>query len=162
VNLPQQDGLTNQLIPTRETRAYSIVSVPLDQAKQTQPEFDSFRGISDGAQDYTYVYGSTLIPDRPVSVASYSAGVPKVEPLHLVEVEKALTNCGVPVRDLQRVPEKFLISRGFSRYGQVSDLSEQDLSLRVEYSGSAKVKLFDHFICGLRRMIVSSEGVRVE
>ena len=161
-NLPQQDGLTNQLIPTRETRAYSIVSVPLDQARQSNPEFDSLVGIPDGAVDYTYVYGSTLIPDRPVSVAKYSSAVPKVEPLHLVEVEKALSNVGLDVRDLQRVPEKFIIARSFSRYGQVSNLSDHDLSLRVEYSGSAKVKLFEHFICGLRRMIVSSEGIRVE
>ena len=57
------------------------------------------------------------------------------------------------------MPERFLLGRGFSKYGQVADLSNRDLSLRVEYSGAVEQKLYNHYVCHLRRMIVSPAGV---
>lgn len=159
VNLNALNGLTNQLIPANSARAYSILSVPLSQKKQLQLSADSLQGQVDGCQNYQYVLGGHLIPDRPIDLVKYTNVVPHVDALHLIELEKALVNCGYGVRDLQRVPQRFLLGRGFSKYGQVADLSQRDLSLRVEYVDATEQKLFNHYICHLRRMIISPAGV---
>ena len=55
-------GLTNQIIPAVQTRAYSVVSVPLDSTVQnnnSDPR-SSFKGICDGIQNYQYVVGSSF------------------------------------------------------------------------------------------------------
>ncbi len=159
VNLNAINGLTNQLIPATAMRAYSVLSVPLAQSEQLNLRDDSFQGQTDGCQNYQYSLGSSLIPDRPISLTRYNNLHPHTEALHLLELEKAFTNCGFGVRDLQRVPKKFLIGRAMSRYGQVSDLNSRDLSLRVEYVGATKQKMFNHYVCHLRRMVVSNGNV---
>ena len=159
VNLTATNGLTNQLIPATAMRAYSVLSVPLAQENQLSLSEDSLAGVTDGCQNYQYVLGGNLIPDRPIELARYTNLHPHTEALHLLELEKALVNCGYGVRDLQRVPEKFFIGRAFSKYGQVADLNSRDLSLRVEYSGATQQKMYNHYVCHLRRMVVSQARV---
>ena len=159
VNLTAKNGLTNQLIPARSQRAYSVLSVPLAQDKQLDFEQDSLQGQVDGCQSYQYVIGGHLIPDRPIQLQRYNNVPAHVDALHLIELEKSLVNCGYGVRDLQRVPERFLIGRSFSKYGQVSDLNSRDLSLRMEYSGATEQKLFNHYVCHIRRMVVAQGRV---
>ena len=160
VNLTAKIGLTNQLIPATAQRAYSCLSVPLSNAAQIDLAADSLGGIIDSCQNYQYVHGNKLIPDRPVPLERYNNAPPHIDALHLIELEKALLNCGFPTRNLQRVPQNFLIARAFSKYGQVAELFGEDLSLRVEYSGEATVeKIYDHFICHIRRMTISNGRV---
>lgn len=160
VNLNAVNGLTNQLIPATSMRAYSCLSVPLSQNNQIDIRADSMRGETDGCQNYQYVLGGHLIPDRPIDLRRYSLASPHPDALHLIEAEKALQNCGYGVRNLQRVPERFFIGRAFSKYGQVADLNSRDLSLRVEYESAQEQKLFNHYICHLRRMVVGPQGVQ--
>jgi len=161
VNLTALNGLTNQLIPATSMKAYSVLSVPLAQDEQISIEADSLQGQVDGCQNYQYVLGGNLIPDRPIQLQRYSSSPPHVDALHLIELEKSLTNCGYGVRDLQRVPERFLIGRAFSKYGQVSDLHSRDLSLRIEYQGATKQKLFNHYVCHIRRMVIAQGRVQM-
>lgn len=159
VNLNAINGLTNQLIPATSERAYSVLSIPLAQNKQLSIDEDSFQGQVDGCQNYQYVFGGHLIPDRPIDLVRYTNPEPHTDALHLIELEKSLVNCGYGVRNLQRVPERFLIGRAFSKYGQVSNLNGRDLSLRVEYSGASNQKLFNHYVCHLRRLVINPQGV---
>ena len=159
VNLSALNGLTSQIVPAKAMRAYSILSVPLFQSKQNDMSADSFKGSIDGCQNYQYVLGGHLIPDRPISLSRYDQTEPKIDALHLIELEKSLVNCGYGVRNLQRVPVRFLLGRAFSKYGQVSDLSQRDLSLRIDYRGAVSQKLFNHYVCHLRRMTINSNGV---
>ena len=159
VNLNAQNGLTSQLIPATSMRAYSVLSVPLALDRQIDLIDDSFRGLTDGCQNYQYILGGHMIPDRPIDLQRYALAAPHTDALHLIEAEKALANCGYGVRNLQRVPERFFIGRAFSKYGQVADLHSRDLSLRVEYLGATETKLFNHYICHLRRMVVGPNGV---
>ena len=153
-NLTSVNGLSTQLIPTNAMRAYSCLSVPIPQDVYTQIEADSLAGVVDGAKNYQYVLGGNLIPDRPIELERYTLDPPRTEALHLLEAEKALVNCGYAVRNLQRVPNRFLIGRGFSRYGQVADLNGRSLSLRVLYQGATDQKIYNHYICHIRRMTV--------
>ncbi len=160
-NLSTTNGLTNQLIPAVQTRAYSIMSVPLSIGDQNSIASDSFQGLTDGCQNYQYVHGGSLIPDRPINLVRYTQTPARTDALHIVELEKSLVNAGYGVRNLLRVPDRFFIGRAFSKYGQIMNLANQDLSLRVEYVGSTKEKLFEHFIQSLRRVNISSKGIMV-
>lgn len=151
-NLTSLNGLSTQLIPTNAERAYSCLSVPLPQDVYTEITADSLSGVVDGAQNYQYVLGGNLIPDRPIELQRYNLLPARTEALHLLEAEKALVNCGYAVRDLQNVSDRFLIARGFSRYNQVTDLNDRSLSLRVLYQGATNQKIFNHYICHLRRL----------
>ena len=160
-NLSTTNGLTNQLIPAVQTRAYSILSVPLGISEQNNINKDSFKGLTDGCQNYQYVYGGSLIPDRPINLIRYTQTPERTDALHIVELEKSLVNAGYGVRNLLRVPNRFLLGRAFSKYGQVMNLAPQDLSLRVEYAGASQEKLYEHFVQSLRRVNISSKGVMV-
>ena len=151
-NLTSTNGLSTQLIPTNAERAYSCLSVPLPQDVYTNISADSLSGVVDGAQNYQYVLGGNLIPDRPIELQRYNLLPARTEALHMLECEKALVNCGYAVRDLQNVSDRFLIARGFSRYNQVTDLNDRSLSLRVLYQGATERKIFNHYICHLRRL----------
>ena len=163
VNLTATIGLTNQLIPATARRAYSVLSVPLSNAAQIDLAADSLGGIIDHCQNYQYVHGNSLIPDRPVPLGRYNNTPPHVDALHVIELEKALLNCGFATRNLQRLPQHFLMGRSFSKYGQVADLWGEDLSMRVEYSGEAtETKIYNHYLCHLRRMTIVQGRVTAE
>ena len=156
------NGLTTQWIPTEATRAYSCLSTPLSQNKQLGIEYDSFRPETNGARNYQYSHGNKLIPDRPVHLERNSQTIPKPNALALIELEKALVNSGVAVRDLQRSPEKFNIGRAFSRYGGTANMAGQTLSLRVEYSGATDRLMFNNYIHQLRRIKVQGSNITAD
>jgi len=160
-NLSTTNGLTNQLIPAVQNRAYTILSIPLGISEQNNINKDSFKGLTDGCQNYQYVYGGSLIPDRPIDLVRYTQSPQRTDALHIVELEKSLVNAGYGVRNLLRVPNRFLLGRAFSKYGQVMNLAPQDLSLRVEYEGATEEKLYEHFIQSLRRVNISSKGIMI-
>ncbi len=160
-NLATLNGLTSQLIPSTQTMAYSILSVPLSQEGQNDITTSAFRGQRDGSQTYQYTLGSALVPDRPIELERYTQSPPRAEMLHLMELEKAWVNSKLPVRNLLRPADNFLIGRAWSRYGQVANLADESLTLRVSYSGATVQKMFDHFIYYLRRIRISSDGIEV-
>ena len=163
-NLSTLNGLTDQLIPAQAQRAYSIISVPLALNKFNTTGASAFVGDLVGSQNYQYVFNGHLIPDRPVDLKRIAVAQ-KPGQVHLVEVEKTLTNCGYVVRNLQRLQDSFFIGRAFSKYGQVFNLKSADLNLRVEYAGVDSAmhgaKFFHHFVCHLRSINISNNGVRV-
>ena len=124
-------------------------------------ESSSFKGVIDGTQNYQYVFGGSLIPDRPISLVRYTQSPQRTDALHLVELEKSLVNANYGVRNLLQVPDRFMIGRAFSKYGQVFNLSPQSLSLRVEYDNGTEEKLYEHFVQHLRRVNISNNGVMV-
>ena len=136
-----------------------MFSVPLSQNDQLDIRESAFGGSIDGSQNYQYVHGGSLIPDRPIELFRYTQTPARTDALHLVELEKAMVNASYGVRNLLRIPNKFLIGRAFSKYGQVYNLGDESLSLRVEYQGATKQKLFEHFVCYLKRVNISSNGV---
>jgi len=153
------NGLTTQWIPTEATRVYSCLSTPLAQNHQLGIQYDSFKPETNGAKNYNYSWGNKLIPDRPVHLERFSQAIPKPNALALIELEKALTNCGIAVRDLQRSPEKFNIGRAFSKYGGTANLSGSTLSLRVEYQGAQEPLMFNNYIHQLRRIQIQGASI---
>lgn len=162
-NLNTINGLTNQLIPANQKRAYSILSVPLAINRQNVLTHDesSLVGVPDNAKNYQYVFRGNLIPDRPVKTERFSLTTATPNALALVETEKALVNANYGVRNLTQSNEKFVVARAFSKYNQVFDLSAGDLALRVEYEGAQLEKLYEHFVQYIRRINIGTNGVMV-
>lgn len=160
VNLSATNGLTNQFIPCILPRAYSIISLPLSQNLQNNVAYDSFQGLIDGCQNYQYMLGTNTIPNRPIKLTRYSKSPSFPDALALVESEKCLVNCGFACRNLQRMPDRFFIGRAFSKYGQVADLETKDLSLRVEYREAITEKIYNHYLCYLKRVVISRGNIR--
>jgi hypothetical protein len=162
-NQSNTQGIVQAQIPTLATRGKSVICQPLPVQFYRTMDFSSFSGIPDSARNYQFVFGSSLIPSRPANLERYSQATPRNEALHTSELQKALVNIGRSVFNLQRIQDHFLIARGFNKYGQITDLAEQTLSLRVDYSANAGFqKIFNNFVWSLKRLIVSKGQVRVE
>ena len=161
-NVFATSGLTTQDIPAQQTRAYSILSVPLATRATSDIRYDSFQAEPDDATSYQYVLGNATVPDRMVDLSRTTTSDSAISQLALLETEKAISNCGLVVRDLINVKRKLIIGRALSRYGQVYNLAEDSVALRVEYPLGARVaKNFCHQICSLNRLNISKSGVRV-
>ena len=158
-------GLQQMIIPTRMRRAKSIFSQPLPVNNFRNLAISSFQGVADNARTYEFIYGTKHYPSRLAPLNRYSLVIGtrdrfRPEALHSSELQKAILNVNEKVLSLQRIPDHFTIARGLTKYGQVMDLSQQTLSLRVDYNTNAALnKLFNNYVYGLRRIVVNKDGV---
>ena len=154
------NGLTTNWIPTESTRVYSCLSTPLGQNNQLSIENDSFKPLTNGARNYTYSWGNSLYPNRPVHLERNSQTIPKPNALALIELEKCLVNAGIPVRDLQRSTDRFNIGRAFSKYGGTTSLQGQTLSLRIEYQNAVDRLMINNYVHSLRRLTIRQGSIQ--
>ena len=145
VNQNNTTGVSQIQIPTMARMAKSIISQPLSISAYRDFTRSSFKGIPDFARDYQWQLGNELVPTRRVPLSRYSQGG-QSEPLHLTELQKALINAEKDVRTLHRVEDNFAIARALNRYKQFTDLSDETVSLRVDYDAGASQKIFNNYI----------------
>lgn len=168
-NQSNKVGLTTALIPAQQSRALSCISQPLAVNGFRDIALSSLVGEPDNARNYQFVFGTHLIPNRVVELSRYSqqigTGLGRVfrsDALHLSELQKAILNINEPVRNLHKIHEHFAIGRAFTRYGQVFNLKDNSLSLRVDYENTASQdKLFNNYIFHKRRLVINKDGVSV-
>lgn len=168
-NQSNKVGLTTALIPAQQSRALSCLSQPLAVNGFRDVALSSLVGEPDDARNYQFVFGTHLIPNRVVELSRYSqqlgtglARTFRSDALHLSELQKAILNINEPVRNLHKIHEHFAIGRAFTRYGQVFNLKDNSLSLRVDYESTASQdKLFNNYIFHKRRLIINKDGVSV-
>lgn len=165
-NVPAGEVLTQLNIPAFNERAVAIHCMPLENGLKESMENDNFASVLDGVQYYNFYVNGKSQPTRKVPLGRLNNSPSLVEQLALWEVEKSMSTSRVVCRNLQRPQDNFVISRALARYGGVYDLrADGNISLRVEYSTATpptKQKLFVSYIMGLRRLIVSKDGCRVE
>ena len=164
-NQVNTNGIVQIQVPTMAKRAKAIISQPVPVSRFRDLQFDSFSGVPDTARNYQFVKGSELVPSRSVNLERYSqavaqGGQTKNEPLHTAELHKALLNIQEPVFSLQKIADSFAIARSFNKYGQITDLSNETLSLRVDYEGGVQ-KVFNSYIFKLARLQIANGQVSV-
>ena len=164
-NQVNTNGLVQVQVPTLAKRAKSIMVQPVPVNNFRVLQADSFSGVPDNARNYQFIKGNELVPSRIVNLERYSQAVAqngqtKNEPLHTAELHKALLNVEEPVFSLQKIADSFAIARAFNKYGQITDLSEESLSLRVDYNGGVQ-KVFNTYIFKLARLTVANGVVSV-
>lgn len=165
VNLAAIQGPTSQLISIPNiTRALGVLSIPLNQNRQSGLTFRSLVGEPDGMSNYQYELGQNgLVPNRPVVVDKASLGNPLIQTQEVNEKMKVLDSFGYRVANLNRVGMNFSVGRQFSRPNMYFNLMRAgDLILRCAYdSGQSAPKLFCHFINHLRSINISKNGMQI-
>lgn len=159
-NQVNTSGLVQIQIPTLAKRSKSVFCQPIPVSSYRSLAVSSFQGIADNARSYQFVKGNELQPSRVVQLQRYSQAVgtttqKRNEPIHTSELQKALVNIGLSVYSLQKIAENFSIARSFNKYGQVTDLSNESLSLRIDYD-SGVAKLFNTYIYKLARLTIAN------
>jgi hypothetical protein len=150
-------------IPTINRRATSLLTLPVDNQKDTAVYENNLETITDNASNYNYIIDGKFMPTRKVRLSQLSQGIPKTEQVALFEFEKALSSIRVHPKNLDYQKDNFSFGRALGRYGGVYDLSQTgNASLRVEYSNPLRNKLMVTFVGGLRRLVVSKDGRFVE
>ena len=155
-------GITQIQVPTIAHRAKSLVVQPLVSSEYRDFLAQSLSGVPDGARDYQFQFGNHLVPTRKASLLRYSQTPARVEPLHATELQKALINISRPVFSLQNIDGHFSIARAFNRYGQITDLGDETISLRVDYDSGASLKIFNNYVFKLARIVISKGAVMIE
>jgi len=159
-NIAAIQGTAHCLIPAMETRARTVIVQPLDVATTRDMSAASFRGILDDIQGYQFIFGTKQSPSAEVDLTRLSMSPAKSSPIHLTENEKALVSIGQPVTSFCQSQQQLLISRAFAKYGNVSDLTTEALSLRARYgSAASKAKIFNCMVWHLRAVNISRSGV---
>lgn len=160
-NITNAQGMTSNLIPANESRAYSIISVPLLMADQTNTLHSSLLGKFHRELSYQWSMNGSIVPDRPIDLRKYSHSKNPV--LHIMENEKAIENSKIACRNLWKTEHRLIFARALSRYGQVHNLMETTTMLRVTYDNTASSDnyLLNNNIIHLNRMIISADGVTV-
>lgn len=166
-NQSNTTGLMQAQIPTLMKRAKALFTQPLATATATARSIGahSLSGITDNAQTYEFIHGVKHMPSRLAPLQRYSqtvaagTGLVRAEALHMSELQKAIVNVGERVLNLQEISHNFAVSRSLTKYGQVKDLSDETLSVRIDYLNGAQQKIFNNYVVGLRRINVSSQGV---
>lgn len=150
-------------IPTINRRATSLLTLPVDNQKDTAVYENNLETITDNASNYNFIIDGKFMPTRKVRLSQLSQGISKTEQVALFELEKALSSVRVHPKNLDYQKENFVIGRALGRYGGVYDLSQTgNASLRVEYSNPIRNKLMVTYVGGLRRLVVNKEGRFVE
>jgi hypothetical protein len=159
-NIVNAQGLTSNLIPANQSRAYSILSVPLTQNSQTSLIQSSLVARYEDQKNYQWVMNGNLIPDRPIDITKYENSKHPV--LHIMENEKAVENAKCAVRNLWNTEDRLLFGRALSRYGQVHDLQGKTTMLRVNYPNTpGETVLLNNNVVHLNRMVIQADGVVV-
>ena len=109
--------------PCLENMAKGIIAVDL---KQQHSFFESnLKGVQDCVKDYQWVLDNKLVPDRHVSVqAEQFTDFPAWNEISVSEREKALRSFNIPVLDLTKVNEHFIIGRELAKPGAIADISQ--------------------------------------
>jgi hypothetical protein len=165
-NQVNTQGIVQIQIPTLATRAKSIMCQPIPNVNFRNLSVSSFAGTPDNARNYQFVKGTELIPSRVADLERYSQVIGATtqrrnEPLHTSELQKSLVNIGSSVYSLQRIFDNFVIARSLNKYGQITDLSNDTLSLRVDYDAGGRQKVFNNYVYKLARLTISRGIVSV-
>lgn len=159
-NIVNAQGMTSNLIPANQSRAYSLLSVPLTQDSQTSLIESSLLAKYEDQKNYQWVLNGNLVPDRPIDLSKYE--FEKNPVLHIMENEKAMGNAKNKVRNLWSTADRLLFGRALSRYGQVHDLQGKTTMLRVTYPNTVgDTVLLNNNVVHLNRMVIQADGVVV-
>jgi len=183
----QGDNVANVRLPLIESRATSILCVPTDAKSYNNREMlscsatylinsesDDVRnfstrsgitGISDGLQEYQFIYDGKINPSRKVDVSKISAKN-SISQQWCIEAEKALAMADIEPLSFLQFQENFFVGRALAiGRNAVYDARGKDFNLQVEYTSSSqqtKDKLWNNFVSHIRRLVIKNGSIQVQ
>jgi len=162
-NIQAAERISQVNIPSFNERAISIFCLPTDLGLQESLFNENVSTVLDTISSYQFFVNGTGQPTKKVDLTSLSRANSQPAQLALWENEKALSSARVMIRDLKNPEKNFMVSRALARYGGVYDLKQDgSISLKQEFTNPIKNKLLITYICHLRRLRISNQGLVVE
>ena len=125
-------------------------------------------GIWDNATDYQWFYNGQLNPSRPVVVNKISNKT-SIGQQPLIELEKALSVCGIKPLSFRKYQHNAVIGRALSLQDGTYNTVGKDFNLQINYQESAadglspvKNKLWMNFVHHIRRLVIKGNQVSIE
>ena len=184
------DRVANIRIPIENSRAKSILCVPLDSTPYSAKEIISadttykiehehtlqnptnyrlrscrpnLEGIVDHITNFQFLYDQRLQPNRRVDLTRVSSKK-AISGQHMIELDKALSQAGITGHSMARFNSNFVIGRALALGSAVYDARNKDFSLQVNYqedTAPTKAKLWCMYCAHIRRIEVKSGNVSV-
>jgi len=179
------DNVANIRLPLIESRATAALCVPTDATQYSTKQLlsasstylvneatddvinrtqrSAIVGISDGLQEYQWIYDSKINPNRKVDVSKISAKN-SVSQYWSIEAEKALAMADIEPMSFLSFQDNFFVGRALALgKNAVYDTRGKDFVLQVEYTDQAnpqtKPKLWNNFISHIRRLEIKNGGL---
>ena len=184
------DRVANIRIPINNTRAKSILCVPLDSSvystKQILDASETYQiqkegttlnptnyrlrscrpnleGVVDNLTNYQFLYDQRLQPSRRVDTTKISSKT-SISGQHLIELDKALSQAGITGHSMARFNQNFVIGRALSLGNATYNAVNKDFNLQVNYQEDdpqTKPHLWCCFVAHVRRIEMRSGNVSV-
>jgi len=136
-------SLSNEIfIPNDLQRCYCILAV--NENLRTRRLYRSaFTPEKQNLFNYQWIIDGTNIPNIPVKLKRLARG--QVSPLHIIELEKALDESSIRIRNIQNPSDFTVIGRRLGAYGDSVSLLDKTLKCRINYETSQPHNLLYHF-----------------
>ena len=183
------EKLSTLRVPLTQSRAKSVLAIPVDASVYTQLDVMSASGthiddydrdehvfehtnrsvrpglvgITDNLTQYQLFYDGKLNPSRKVKCSRISAK-DSVDQQPLIELEKALVMAGIKPHSMMAFRKNFIIGRALSLQDGVYDTRGKDFQLQVEYQEATPPeynKLWNVWCAHLRRIVISGNSIQV-
>jgi hypothetical protein len=124
-------------------------------------------GIWDNATQYQWFYNGQLNPSRPVSTRKI-ANKTSIGQQPLIELEKALSVCGIRPLSFRKYHENAVIGRALSLQDGTYDTTGKDFNLQIEYTESdaglqpVKNKLWMNYVHHIRRIVIKGNQISLQ
>jgi len=182
------DRVANIGIPANHQRAKSIICIPTDAGVRSTSDSitctgtyeihgapdtkllssqSGIAGISDELTEYFFFYDGRNQPSLNVNTTKVSSKT-SIDAIHLLELDKALSQADMPGLQMSRFNENFCIGRALSLNNGVYDMRGKDCRLNVLYQNSAASgapgfdKLWCNFVYHIRRINIRADSIQVE
>tara|TARA_R110000822_G_scaffold917_3_gene3959 strand:- start:3553 stop:5178 length:1626 start_codon:yes stop_codon:yes gene_type:complete len=158
-------------IPAMMSRARGILSVP--RLNNNNGEFSGYTpnnisksnilGQYQQLLRYRTQIGELYYPNQPVQLDQMvKQSITHFSAQHIVELEKCLNACKIPMRSLLSTKQNFVIPRVLAKYGASVNL-EKGIRLYLEYSGAGSTVPLDvvTYVNHINRVMISPMGLEV-
>ena len=185
----ETDRVANIRIPIENSRAKSILCVPLDSTpystKQILNASDTYaieheyadnptnyrlrsnrpnlEGIVDNITNYQFLYNQRLQPSRRVDLTKLSTKA-SISAQHLIELDKALSQAGITGHSMAKFRNNFVIGRALALGNATYDARNKDFNLMVNYQEAdapTKPHLWCMFVAHIRRIEMKNNSVQL-
>ena len=184
------DRVANIRIPIENSRAKSILCVPLDSTPYTTQQIlnasDTYKiehehtaqnpsnyrlrsnrpnleGIVDHITNYQFLYAGRLQPSRQVDLTKLSTKK-SISGQHLIELDKALSQAGITGHSMAKHRNNFCIGRALALGNATYDARNRDFSLQVNYqqtTAPTKSHLWCLYVAHIRRIEIKNNSVQL-
>ena len=158
-------------IPAMMSRARGILSCP--RLNNNTGEFNAYNpdnrnksnilGQYEQLLRYRTQIGELYYPNQPVQLDQMiKQSITHFSAQHIVELEKCLNACKIPLRSLLSTKQNFIIPRVLAKYGASVNL-EKGIRLYLEYDGAGSANALDvvTFVNHVNRIMIGPNGLEV-